>query len=101
MSVSFRSKAILFSAMSPNLVQFVISIFLIDTCFFFVVHPGAIYAGVYYVSAPREIVASGLSHGCLRFLDPRQGADMAQVRLSNRWHTSFICICVFFPLASL
>jgi hypothetical protein len=37
------------------------------------VHPGSIYAGVYYVTAPAEVYDSGGSGGCLHFLDPRPG----------------------------
>jgi len=43
------------------------------------VHPSSIWAGVYYVAAPKEVAASGKSHGCLQFVDPRMGAAMAQV----------------------
>ena len=43
------------------------------------VHPGSMYAGVYYVTAPREVAESGKDGGCLFFMDPRPGASMAQV----------------------
>lgn len=43
------------------------------------VHPSSIFAGVYYIAAPKEVAASGKSHGCLQFVDPRMGAAMAQV----------------------
>jgi uncharacterized protein (TIGR02466 family) len=43
------------------------------------VHPASIFAGVYYVTAPKEIISSGKSGGCLRLIDPRPGAAMAQV----------------------
>ncbi len=43
------------------------------------VHPASMFAGIYYVAAPREVAASGKSAGCLQFIDPRQGASMSQV----------------------
>lgn len=69
------------------------------------VHPGSMFAGVYYVSAPSEIASSGKSHGCLLFHDPRPGAEMAQaVRGRNLYGSSFdICpgseggLLVLFP----
>lgn len=69
------------------------------------VHPGSIFAGVYYVSVPPEIARSGKSHGCLLFHDPRPGAQMAQaVRGRNFYGYSFdICpeseggLLVLFP----
>lgn len=43
------------------------------------VHPGSMYAGVYYVSVPKEVSESGKSGGCLFFMDPRPAAGMSQV----------------------
>eukprot|EP01034_Spumella_vulgaris_P024754 gene24754-31131_t len=43
------------------------------------VHPASMFAGIYYVAAPKEVAESGKSYGCLQFVDPRAGAAMAQV----------------------
>lgn len=72
------------------------------------VHPMAIYAGVYYVAAPKEIleqVGPLNSGGCLRFVDPRAGAAMVQVvRGKNLYGDTFeVCpgaeggLLVLFP----
>eukprot|EP01038_Epipyxis_sp_PR26KG_P006543 gene6543-8990_t len=69
------------------------------------VHPASMFAGVYYVTAPREVATSGKSDGCLVFGDPRNGASMAQVvRGKNIYGSSFeICpeyeggLLVIFP----
>ena len=55
------------------------------------VHPGAMFAGVYYVAAPRGLGDDEKSHeGCIFFQDPRAGATMAQVtRGKNIYGESF------------
>lgn len=57
------------------------------------VHPGSLYAGVYYVTAPKEIAESGKSGGCLFFFDPRNGAEMAQVTRGKSIYGEPIEIC--------
>ena len=59
------------------------------------VHPGSMYAGVYYVTAPQEIstAAKGVSGGCLSFVDPRNGVGMAQVVRGKNIYGEAIEIC--------
>lgn len=57
------------------------------------VHPASMFAGVYYVAAPKEVSDSGKSGGCLRILDPRPGAAMAQVVRGKSLYGDTIEIC--------
>lgn len=57
------------------------------------VHPGSMYAGVYYVAAPAEVSATGRSGGCLHFVDPRNGLHMAQVVRGKNIYGEAIEIC--------
>ena len=57
------------------------------------VHPSSIFAGVYYVAAPAEVAASGKSHGCIRFIDPRMGAAQAQVVRGKDIYGGAVEIC--------
>lgn len=59
------------------------------------VHPGSMYAGVYYVAAPKEVETqpAGKSFGCLRFLDPRMGAAQAQVVRGKNIYGDAVEIC--------
>lgn len=57
------------------------------------VHPGSMYAGVYYIAAPKEIDAKGRGEGCLDFVDPRNGAVMAQVVRGKTIYGEAIRVC--------
>ena len=59
------------------------------------VHPGSMYAGVYYVTAPREVANQPTteSKGCLQFFDPRSGAAMAQVVRGKNVYGETIEVC--------
>jgi uncharacterized protein (TIGR02466 family) len=57
------------------------------------VHPGSVYAGVYYVTVPPEVGLKG-SAGCLMFHDPRNGAPMMQlVRGKNFYGSGSVQVC--------
>jgi uncharacterized protein (TIGR02466 family) len=57
------------------------------------VHPGSMYAGVYYVTVPKEVAESGKDGGCLEFMDPRPGAPMAQVLRGRNLYGDNFQIC--------
>lgn len=57
------------------------------------VHPGSMYAGVYYISAPAEIDLNRRGEGCLEFFDPRNGASMAQVTRGKTIYGEAIQVC--------
>ena len=57
------------------------------------VHPGSMYAGVYYVTVPKEVESSNKDGGCLEFMDPRPGAPMAQVLRGKNLYGDNFQIC--------
>lgn len=57
------------------------------------VHTGAVFAGSYYLSAPPELGSVGESGGCLQFIDPRVGAEMAQVMRGRNIYGDAIEVC--------
>lgn len=57
------------------------------------VHPASIFAGVYYIHAPKEVMQPNNSGGCLRLLDPRPGAQMAQVIRGKSLYGDMLEVC--------
>lgn len=57
------------------------------------VHPGSMYAGVYYVTAPEGIGQPGNSEGCLQLYEPRNGATMAQVARGISLYGESVEVC--------
>ena len=59
------------------------------------VHPGSMYAGVYYVTVPPEVGrVPNEGGGCIQFLDPRGGAPMMQlVRGKNFYGSGAVQVC--------
>lgn len=59
------------------------------------VHPGSMYAGVYYVTVPPEVGQNPTeAGGCIQFLDPRGGAPMMQlVRGKNFYGSGAVQVC--------
>jgi uncharacterized protein (TIGR02466 family) len=57
------------------------------------VHTEGIFAGAYFVAAPKEVGAPGESGGCLQFIDPRGGAEMAQILRGRNVYGDAMEVC--------